>query len=316
MHLPRRLELGARVLFSTGLIVALFSLVGVEHVVSTLRLLSIRTVVAVLALYYGGMLISVFRWSAFLQAKGATVSTGRLYRSYLLGSFFNNFLPTSFGGDLTKLYSLRRAVRGDVLAASILLERATGLLVLVGLALISSAAMWQEPAFRATAIIGLSLSGAAALSLFSLRGFFSNRCADNHLKGPGSKLLGKLKTVLCEVVKTNVGFTGWLRVLALSVLFVFQGALASFLYFADLGANIALHQILVGLAVVQLVGLIPFTINGIGAREGAYVVMFGAFGVPAEISLSVALIGRVVRMGATLPGAVLLLLDRRLSASH
>lgn len=239
------------------------------------------------------------------------MSLRRLYRSYLLGAFFNNFLPTSFGGDLTKLYSLRRDVRGDVLAASILLERATGMIVLVGLALVSAGAMWQEPDFRATAIVGFSLSGVSALSLLCLRGFFLSKCTQDETSSVASKFVSKLKAVVCEILKNDVGFRGWLTVLILSVLFVFQGALANFLYFLDLGANVPLHQVLVALAVVQLVGLIPFTINGIGAKEGAYVAIFAAFGVSAEISLSVALIGRFVLMAATLPGGLILMYDKR-----
>src|SRR5438105_13755121 len=53
-----------------------------------------------------GQLLLVYRWHVILQAIGITIPMGRLFEQYLIALFFNNFLPTSFGGDVSKVYYL------------------------------------------------------------------------------------------------------------------------------------------------------------------------------------------------------------------
>jgi len=311
MYIHPSLKVTIRFVVSSCLLLGLVYVVGVDRLLQTLKRLSLQTVITVLLLYYFGVLISVLRWSVFLRAKGTRLPVRRLCGAYLVGAFLNNFLPTSFGGDVSKLYSLRGKSSGGALAATILLERAVGMSVLIALGIVSSALMWSLPGFRTVALLGCGLLGAIAIVGLALGPTASQWCGETGIAANRPKILGKIKTVLCELLKNEVSSYGWTATILLSLIFVLQGALANHLYFSDLGASVALHQVVVGLATVQLLGLIPFTINGIGATEGAYVALFGLFGITAEISLSVALIARVMRMTATLPGGLILMLTKQ-----
>jgi uncharacterized membrane protein YbhN (UPF0104 family) len=65
--------------------------------------------------------------------------------------------------------------------------------------------------------------------------------------------------------------------------------------------------------VAFLVATAPISVAGWGLREGAFVVAFGLFGVPAEAALAISVTIGVAVLAAYLPGAVLFVLARRRS---
>ena len=69
-------------------------------------------VVAAACAYYAGcQLLASFRWQLILRAKRFHISLGRLFRFYLIGTFFNAFLPTGLGGDVVKTFYLYRETK-------------------------------------------------------------------------------------------------------------------------------------------------------------------------------------------------------------
>ncbi|MGQ9698583.1 MAG: lysylphosphatidylglycerol synthase transmembrane domain-containing protein, partial [Armatimonadota bacterium] len=60
------------------------------------------------SLHLVGYLVSAVRWKILLAALGADVPLGTLVSSYLVGSFFNSFLPTTVGGDVVRIWDTSR----------------------------------------------------------------------------------------------------------------------------------------------------------------------------------------------------------------
>src|SRR5262245_28334182 len=56
----------------------------------------------------GGQILYAWRWWLLLSAAGLDISLGAAIRSYWIGVFANNFLPSTIGGDATKIYYLGR----------------------------------------------------------------------------------------------------------------------------------------------------------------------------------------------------------------
>jgi len=52
-------------------------------------------------LHFVGLLISVIRWKILYSALGGKISFLRLLNSYLVGFFFNTFLPSTVGGGMS-----------------------------------------------------------------------------------------------------------------------------------------------------------------------------------------------------------------------
>src|SRR5262249_54702847 len=84
--------------------------------------------VASFAVLVLGQALYVFKWKLVLGAMGLSLPFHRLGEQYLLGIFFNNFLPTMIGGDSARVYYLGRQEGYATIATSILVDRGLGFL--------------------------------------------------------------------------------------------------------------------------------------------------------------------------------------------
>ena len=85
----------------------------------------------------GGLLMAALRWRRVVEGSGSSLPVGAAIRIHWAGVFWNQFLPTGFGGDVVRFALGRKFVRASVVAASIMVERLTGLVVVLGLAWIA-----------------------------------------------------------------------------------------------------------------------------------------------------------------------------------
>ena len=61
-----------------------------------------------------------------LRERGVGLPFSRLFVLYLIGKFFNNFMPSMVGGDITRILLLGRQIGSQSRsAASVILERFT-----------------------------------------------------------------------------------------------------------------------------------------------------------------------------------------------
>src|SRR5262249_60892714 len=83
-----------------------------------------------------------------LRAQQVDVRRRWLLGSFLVASFFNNFLPSNIGGDVIPISDTARAARSRTLAATVvLMDRVLGLMALIFVAAVgASTAGAGEPA--------------------------------------------------------------------------------------------------------------------------------------------------------------------------
>ena len=126
---------------SVALLWLLFSRVDLARLWSVARKASALWLVAALALYLAMVLISAWRWGLLLKAQGLDFSFGRLMSSFLVATFFNNFLPSNIGGDVIRIADTAPAAGSKTLATTVvLIDRGIGLLGLVLMAAIGATA--------------------------------------------------------------------------------------------------------------------------------------------------------------------------------
>ena len=93
-------------------------------------------VAALLAM--AGVALRAVRWLALLRALDIAVPLGRLVKLYFVGTFFNIFLLSGFGGDAIRMMELaRHSKKTPEAIGTVLVDRATGLWVLFVLGLIA-----------------------------------------------------------------------------------------------------------------------------------------------------------------------------------
>ena len=97
------------------------------------------------ALFLLSLLVLSFRWQILVSGYGLKIPTRTLFKYYLIGLFFNNFLPTGIGGDVLRIYNLIQS-SGDrtISFASVMTERLLGISSTLILAFISMLLLGDE----------------------------------------------------------------------------------------------------------------------------------------------------------------------------
>ena len=79
-------------------------------------------------LFLLSLLVLSFRWQILVKGYGLKISTWLLFKYYLIGLFFNNFLPTGIGGDVLRIYNLIQSSGNRTVSfASVMTERLLGI---------------------------------------------------------------------------------------------------------------------------------------------------------------------------------------------
>jgi len=225
-----------------------------------------------------------------------------LISSYFVGLFFNNFLPTSMGGDVVRIYDVARySRRPSASAASVIAERALsalaqGLIALLGLAL------GYDIAKRFSREI-VALFAVLCIVLAAL--LFGDRLARRlNLSDPLS-LKGKVVGVL-----ESISFCLRNKSLALWVVFVslfFHGVivLINYMIFRALEAEVSLIYCSLVIPIILFITLLPLSINGLGIREWAYIYFFGRLGLSMAEAVAASLLFFLLLTLTSLIGGVI-----------
>ena len=264
---------------------------------------------ASLAIWVASVWPLSWRWLKLLASSGVHEPLGWLVRTTFVSYAAAQVLPTSLGGDASRIYETARrhpGLRGPV-AGTVLLERALGgaatlVLAAVGFALAVGrysvgGYLWVELAF-----VVLSVTGAFVL--------FSTRL--HPLIHKLRPLLHRLRieSVLRDVYLALHAYGRRLRVLgsafALTVAVQAARVLAIWCAGKAVGVDLSPRPYYVMGPLLFLVMLVPFTINGLAVRESFFVSFLGALGVSADRAFSAGFLFFVVTVVVALPGAVIL----------
>jgi uncharacterized protein (TIRG00374 family) len=306
-RVPRWLALGGKGAISGLLLWILFRRMNPERMADALAQIRWEFFLLALALYLSGQLLSALRWQVLLRPLGLAVSYARLVALYLLGMFFNFFLPTVIGGDAVKAYYLARETQDSVRAlASVFMDRNTGLGALLLIA------------FGAAAIGHVSLSERALV--VPLGGVLLVYLLLNLLlfaEAPYRACLWLLRVVRLRsavgvVTRAHAALVAYRSSpasigKALGLSFVFHLLLIGLNYAnaRALGVALDILALSVFIPIISLLSMLPITMYGLGVREYAFVVLFSSVGLPREASLLLALLWFLVTLLASVPGAFL-----------
>ncbi len=194
-------------------------------------------IVFALLVFFISQIVSSWRLRTYFSAKGLELSFWFNFRLYLLGMFYNLFLPGGIGGDGYKIYLLRKKykISGKKLLSAIFLDRLSGLwaIGLITLTLIYFIPRIDIPrSWPTTAFIAGSIGYYLVLRRFFFIKTYTFFTA--HVK---AVMVQSLQVVSIILILLGLDFTGKFS----PYLFTF---LAS-----------------------SLVAIFPFTVGGLGARE-------------------------------------------------
>ena len=133
--------------------------------------------------------------------------------------------------------------------------------------------------------------------------WFIARCPVNKARSIAE---GILRSLLLYVDRRGTTLTA----VALSVGFRLVGGIGSYFAFLALGVDISFGTVLFISLLLNVIAMLPISINGWGIREGAFVLLFTQVGVGSAEALSVALLGRVLELLVSSVGGFMYLSHR------
>jgi len=290
-----------RALVSIGVLVLLFRAMDASQTWQTLRLVSAPAIGIAILLFLAQTPLLAWRWRRIVKMLHGKLALLHAVQMSLLGRLFNQVLPAAFGGDAVRAWqSTRYGLDGTVAVHSVLIERFTGLVSLIVIAVVAVPFIWStvEPAVDNAGLYALSGLFAAACAV--LLGAWLGR---QRLRNQPwfSRPLAFLEDVITAtrdprefVWLSATGVLSNLLAVAAAV------AIGNGLHLAiDLWAYAAV----VPLSIIATI--LPVSIAGWGGREGAMVALLALFGVPNTDALALSLLFGLTLLGSSIIGGLI-----------
>lgn len=282
---------------------------------------NIPLLVLAFAMCFIGYFISVTRWGVLLSAQGVAVKRRTLVHSYLVAMFFNNFLPSTIGGDAYRAYDSWRwgSTKAGALAV-VFVDRFLGLVALILFALVASA-VWQGVGDAAQlptwmiALLAAGMLGVVWAIFFTPRLDLGGRL--ERMGIPGARLVGGVAGRVKDAFRTFRGRRDALgKAMLLSLALQTNVVFYYYVMAQALGFDVSVAAFFLIIPLSIFVMLIPISINGIGIRENAFAFFFALFGVAKAESVALAFVdyGLLLVQGAV--GAIAYALRAEEGRSH
>ncbi len=314
MNIPskRFLSTCGKLVLSVALLWYLFWISDLSRFVDIVE--SIHPIYIPLAWIYYGICtwLSAYRWKILLEAKDVHAPVSKLFSFYMVGMFFNNFLPGAVGGDIVKVRDLYRYTRRFQLAVtSVFLERFTGLIGLtflgIGGAVIGLSKI--ESVLILACLVGAAILLALVVAIiwFPLGANLVSRVLSIL---PARKILETIKALyqLLHSYRKHKGALWWS--IAVSVLVQLLFAVYYALAAITLGIDADVLYFVLFLPVITIVTMVPISLGGLGVREAIMVMLFAEVGVSSADVLAISLSVYVVNTALSLWGGLILLVRR------
>jgi uncharacterized protein (TIRG00374 family) len=310
------LVLGAKVAFSVALFWFLFH--------TRLDWVDVRRAIegakpSGLALAFGVMLASnllgAFQWNRLLRAADIEIPFWKVSAYYHVGLFFNNFLPANVGGDFARVLDASRsgAASRARAFATVLMDRMIGTVALGGLALLTTLPAIRELPLSTGWIVtfygGVTAFFAIGVTmLWAVLHPGALRAVERVLARIG---LGRLRPALDDLSGRLARFRGQPRLFR--ELFVIAAGVqvmrigVHVLVARALGLHVPLPYFFLFVPLLAVIVSLPISLNGIGVREGAGVVLFGLVGVAQGMAFTLQFTTYLVALSVSLIGGVVFL---------
>jgi uncharacterized membrane protein YbhN (UPF0104 family) len=250
---------------------------------------------AVVLLYVAGQAMCAYRWqllAALLKVHGRYTE----FLAYLfVGMFTNLFVPGLLAGDAARsVYLGRRHGRMGEAIASVVADRGVGLIGLFWLAAFA-AIFLNFTAIPSSVVTPTVIVGAIALAGF--------------LAGP---LVARLIHLMPRPIRRAGGIVApylhhpasLIPAIALSIALQITLALGQYILAVGLGLTVPLSLFILCVPIANVFASLPLTLNGLGIRESAYLLLFGMAGMRKEDAIALGLLWFAVTAVGGMTGAI------------
>jgi glycosyltransferase 2 family protein len=302
----KKLFTALRLILSAGLITYLVIFKSgfrdFQHFWNILKTVNIPLILASVSIYIFIVFISAARWQILLKTQEIRISKGYLSSSFLIGSFFNNLLPTSFGGDIYRSVDIANNAKVSIgkSASVLIMDRFSGVITSSVYAIIALFLGFRTVGRTSYVIPVIVFFAVCVVILFFLLN--PSFLGLNKLVKK-IKFLSKIRGKLREVYHTFQSFKKFKLALVLALLcsFALQFGFIVNCYLAAraLGIDLSFASFIFIVPIVATIAMLPISIGGTGIRENSLVFLLVALGAPSEKSTvaSLLLFAMIITVG-------------------
>ncbi len=298
----------AKLLVSLALLAFVLSRVGLQETLRQLRTADFSLLLLALALFVLGVPLRAYRWRALLADRQLPVPIGVLTQLYFIGQFFNTFLPSGFGGDVVRVIELARyGVSKAESLSTVFLDRMSGLMAFFLMTLVALPfAFGLIPSSVILILIALGGAGMVGTWLMFERRF-TTPLMNKLFTRVSFPFKPKVMRLYDSMRANSPRATG--EAMAIGFLFNVLLIAVNFLVARALGQNIPLGYFFLFVPIISTLLLLPISLNGLGVREGAYVLLFASAGVSSATAASISLAFWAITVSTGLIGGGLYVLQ-------
>jgi len=234
----------------------LFSEDGQQRFLNMLKSADLLILIAAVLIGVVVNMISAFKWYMLVRAQQMAAGYWRIFAYYVIGQFYNMFLPTSVGGDFVRSYELGKfsGRQADALASVAL--------ALIGW-LILDPRLYRW--LRSWVVAKFSSSEA--------------------LFGKVDKLLASVDSYRGQPKTVMLAFLNSVWFYLIAVVNVYITALV-------FDIDVSFVDMLIATPIIMVIMNLPISFGNLGLMEFGYTAVFGLLGYAPELGLSVAILMR------------------------
>ena len=277
--LKNQLKTALKILLTGGALYLVFQKIDTDNLLQLSKTLSWGWLIPAIVLFVGSKVATAIRLNAYFANIHISLSFWENWRLYLIGMFYNLFLPGGIGGDGYKVYLLNNQFKTPVkeLLKASLLDRLGGLIAILGL-LFGILLVIELPLPLGNPGIGKILFAVGAIGMIPgfwlLQKFLFSNFLPSFWQGIFWSLVGQLAQMAAVVC----------LLLALGVQDKFLAYQAVFL-------------------LSSIVAVLPLTIGGVGARELVVVYAHSYAGIQETEAVAFSLLFFLISAAVSLSGA-------------
>ncbi|MCX7770016.1 MAG: flippase-like domain-containing protein [Proteobacteria bacterium] len=273
--MKRYIKFLGKALISFFFLFLVFKKLDFNTIIIELKQINIIMLFLSIILYLSTMIFSTIRWSYFVKTKK---SIKELFQLYMIGTFFNLFMPGTVGGDVIKAYYLYKEDRKKTNPlVSVFMERYMGLCALITIALIGF--FFGYDYIKDSLIDKLFYLICALFILGTLFVLFF----------PYEKFYHKLDRARESIKNYMFNPSIFFRTYILSL--IVQGIGVLVVYFLGIGLSIPLQFkfYLIFIPIITVISMIPISLSGFGVREYGFLYLLSIFGISKEKAVGLSL---------------------------
>ena len=252
------------------------------------------------------LLSASYRWKYVISIQNRKISFISCTREYLIGAFFNNFMPGSIGGDLVRIVGASKEIGSKEIAfSSVLVERVIGLISMVAIGLCGFIYLNMD-----------SGAGYVGLSLIILLMLFLGLSAVIFPVPNGilcdivsSTLPEKISGVIISYLKDLAGYSSspFKLIVVFLISFGFKAFDGFFVYFTfkSLGIGLGYIHALTLFSIINVIKMLPISFNGLGLSAVSWVLLMRIFGIDENLAASVDFLTITMSLIISIIGGVL-----------